>query len=74
MQEHFDETFESIEERLRSDIKTLEPPLKLGQVLMPLRIAVTGSTVSPPILPLIKIIGLEITMKRIEAATSILTD
>lgn len=71
--EHFDDGLEEIEDRLRAGIKTLDTPLKLGQVLMPLRIAVTGSAVSPPILALIKIIGLETTMNRIDGANAVLT-
>ncbi len=42
--------------------------VKLGSVLMPLRVAVTGSTVSPPIIGSIRLIGEEKTVERIKIA------
>ncbi len=45
-----------------------ERGIKLGAVLMPLRVAVTGSTVSPPIIGSIKLLGIEKTLDRVERA------
>ncbi len=45
-----------------------ELDVKLGSVLMPLRVAVTGSTVSPPIIGSVKLLGEEKTVKRIDDA------
>lgn len=42
--------------------------VKLGSVLMPLRVAVTGSTVSPPIIGSVKLLGAEKTEERIKKA------
>ncbi len=42
--------------------------IKLGAVLMPLRVAVTGSTISPPLFESMKLLGKEKTLSRIEAA------
>lgn len=47
-----------------------ETGAKLGKVIMPLRAAVTGTTVSPPIFSAIEIIGREETLKRIDGALS----
>ncbi len=50
----------------RSMAEKLE--VKLGSVLMPLRVAVTGSTVSPPIIGSVKLIGVQKTAERIKIA------
>ncbi len=42
--------------------------VKLGSVLMPLRVAVTGSTVSPPIIGSVKLLGAEKTKERVRKA------
>ncbi len=42
--------------------------VKLGDLLMPLRVAVTGSRVSPPLYESISLLGLAETLSRIEAA------
>ncbi len=57
---------EEAETIFRSIAEKLE--VKLGSVLMPLRVAVTGSTVSPPIIGSIKLIGEEKTVERIKLA------
>jgi len=41
--------------------------VKLGQVLMPLRLAVTGSTASPPLIASIRLLGPDETKKRVQA-------
>lgn len=63
LEEHFDKNPQDIEQIIRDEMGKVG--LKLGQILMPLRVAVTGGAVSPPILPLIKIIGKEKTIERI---------
>jgi glutamyl-tRNA synthetase len=45
---------------------------KLGNLLMPLRVALTGSKVSPPLFESIRLLGKEKTQARIEAALNIL--
>jgi glutamyl-tRNA synthetase len=48
--------------------------LKLGDLLMPVRVAVTGSRVSPPLFPSIRLLGLEKTRARTARAISILKE
>ena len=57
---------EENEKQFREIAETLD--VKLGSVLMPLRVAVTGSTVSPPIIGSIKLLGAEKTAVRVERA------
>ncbi len=47
--------------------------VKLGDLLMPLRVAVTGSRVSPPLYESIRLIGLAEVLSRIEAARASLS-
>lgn len=61
-----EKTDEENEELFRTIAEKLE--VKLGAVLMPLRVAVTGSTVSPPILGSMKLLGREKTRQRVEYA------
>jgi len=61
-----EKTDEENEELFRNIAEKLE--VKLGAVLMPLRVAVTGSTVSPPIIGSIKLLGREKTRQRVEYA------
>ncbi len=49
-----------------------ELDIKLGALLMPLRVAVTGTHVSPPLFESIKILGTEKTVTRIEKALLLL--
>jgi glutamyl-tRNA synthetase len=60
-----------IENELRQTAERLD--IKLGSLLMPLRMALTGSKVSPPLVGSIRIIGLDIVMKRLEAAIVLLS-
>jgi len=46
--------------------------VKLGDILMPLRVAVTGTRVSPPLFGLIKLIGLKKVLKRVDSVISLL--
>jgi glutamyl-tRNA synthetase len=58
------------EERLRSLAEELG--MKLGDLLMPLRVAVTGSRVSPPLVESIKVMGVETARRRAARAIEIL--
>jgi glutamyl-tRNA synthetase len=42
--------------------------VKLGDILMPLRVAVTGSRVSPPLFESMRLLGVDLVLARIEAA------
>jgi glutamyl-tRNA synthetase len=46
--------------------------VKLGDLLMPLRVAVTGSRVSPPLFGSIRLLGAERCLIRIDAALAVL--
>jgi len=47
--------------------------IKLGNLLSPLRVALTGSTVSPPLFESVRLLGSEKTLKRIDHAIKILS-
>lgn len=53
--------------------RAAEMGLKLGDLLMPLRVAVTGSRVSPPLFESIKLLGVESTLARIDNAIEALS-
>ena len=57
-------TPESIETMLRSLAE--EKQVGLGKVAQPLRVAICGNTISPPIFDAVDMLGLDNTMKRIE--------
>ncbi|MEX0787553.1 MAG: glutamate--tRNA ligase [Anaerolineales bacterium] len=63
--------FEPLEARLRREAADLE--LEPGQLFSVLRIAVTGQAVSPPLLPSMQVLGVDIVVRRIERAIGILT-
>jgi glutamyl-tRNA synthetase len=63
---------EQYETRLRALAEELG--LKLGDLLMPLRVAVTGSRVSPPLFESIRVLGLEKAIGRAAKAIGILTE
>ncbi|MEJ2662981.1 MAG: glutamate--tRNA ligase [Spirochaetia bacterium] len=46
--------------------------VKLGQLLMPLRVAITATTVSPPLFESLRILGKQKTLDRIEQALTLL--
>ncbi|MCL2213997.1 MAG: glutamate--tRNA ligase [Treponema sp.] len=48
--------------------------IKLGDLMMPLRVAITGSRVSPPLFGSLRLLGEECSLKRIEKAFARLTD
>jgi len=45
-----------------------EAGTKLGNLMMPLRVAITGSRVSPPLVGSIRVLGLDETLRRIGGA------
>lgn len=57
---------EENEERFRGKAESMET--KLGNLLMPVRIAVTGSRVSPPLFGSIRLLGAERARERVDAA------
>lgn len=61
---------EKIEEQLVDLAGEFE--IKVNGVFMPIRVAVTGSTVSPPLFDSIRLLGLETAVARLERAISIL--
>ena len=63
---------EAAEERFRA--KAVEIGAKLGDLLMPLRVAITGSRVSPPLFESIQVLGADETLSRIEAAIAMLAN
>lgn len=63
---------EENENRFRSRAEELDT--KIGNLLMPVRVAVTGSRVSPPLFGSIRLIGAETTKKRIERAKELLRE
>ncbi len=64
------------DERIEQDMAALAEKLdiKVNGVFMPVRVALTGSTVSPPLFDSIRLVGLEKTFSRIERAIEILKD
>lgn len=60
------EALESTVRRFASE----RPPLKLKDVAQPLRAALTGSTVSPPIFEVMEVLGRQETLARITAAVA----
>ncbi len=48
--------------------------VKLGDALMPLRIAVTGSKVSPPLFESIRVLGAQVTLARVKKALAVLSE
>jgi glutamyl-tRNA synthetase len=66
MKELPDFTAHAVEELFRKYAE--EKGLKLGAVAQPLRVALTGSTISPPIFGVAGLLGKEETLKRIQSA------
>lgn len=46
--------------------------VKLGELLMPFRVAVTGTRMSPPLIASVKLLGLEKTYARVERVIELL--
>jgi glutamyl-tRNA synthetase len=66
------ETNEEIEQKLTTLAEKLD--IKLNGIFMPIRVAVTGSLISPPLLDSIRLLGLEKTVTRLEGAIKLLED
>jgi len=66
LQEFGLEDIPSVEEKFRE--RALEIGKKLGDLLMPLRVAITYTRVSPPLFESMKILGLGESLERIEKA------
>ncbi len=63
---------EVLEERFRATATELG--VKLGNLLMPLRVAVTGSTASPPLFGAIRLLGIETSIARVDACITLLNN
>jgi glutamyl-tRNA synthetase len=61
---------EATEEKLREKAGELE--VKLGAMLMPIRVAVTGSKVSPPLFGSIRLLGIDKALERIDQVIELL--
>jgi glutamyl-tRNA synthetase len=61
---------EENEERFRARAEEIDT--KIGNLLMPLRVAVTGSRVSPPLFGSIRLVGAETTKQRVARAKELL--
>lgn len=57
------------EDKIETMLRTLaeEKQLGLGKVAQPLRVAICGNTISPPIFDSVQLLGKEVTLKRIDA-------
>ncbi|MEX1093460.1 MAG: glutamate--tRNA ligase [Acidimicrobiia bacterium] len=64
-------TAEAIEESLRALLAEME--IGVGKGLQPMRVAVTGSSVSPPLFESMAVLGQEKTIARLDTARSLLT-
>lgn len=62
---------QQLEVEYRQAAEELE--VKLGAVMMPLRVAVTGSSISPPLFESIRLLGIEKTLERIDHAIEKIT-
>ncbi|MCL2295273.1 MAG: glutamate--tRNA ligase [Spirochaetes bacterium] len=73
---HLSDVFSKSEDKVEELFKTLAEAagVTLGNFIMPLRVAVTGSNVSPPIIGSLKLLGIEKTTARIERVVNILKD
>ena len=63
---------ESVEQALRSLSERLG--IKLGQLLSPVRVAVSGQRVSPPLFNTLEILGKQVTLQRIKNAIKLLKE
>ena len=63
---------ESVEQALRSLSERLG--IKLGQLLSPVRVAVSGQRVSPPLFDTLEILGKQVTLQRIKNAIKLLKE
>ncbi|MCL2043195.1 MAG: glutamate--tRNA ligase [Treponema sp.] len=54
--------------------KCEQESVKLGDVMMPLRVAITGSRVSPPLFGSLRLLGVEKSLQRVDKALALLTE
>jgi glutamyl-tRNA synthetase len=59
---------EKLEQHVRDYVDATDPAVKLGKVAQPLRAALSGTTVSPPIFDVMVILGKQETLARINDA------
>ncbi len=64
---------EGIEAHVRAYCEASDPVVKLGKVAQPLRAAMTGGTISPPIFDVIAILGRDESLARIDDAIDLQT-
>lgn len=62
---------EGIEAHIREYAEASDPPVKLGKIAQPLRAALSGSTVSPPVFEVIELLGKEETLGRMDDALKV---
>lgn len=60
-----------IETHIRAYAESCDPPIKLGKIAQPLRAALSGDTVSPPIFEVMALLGKEETLGRLDDALGI---
>jgi len=65
-------THEAIESSLRAGAERLD--LKAGQMFQPLRVAVCGKKVSPPLFGMLAVLGKETSLKRVERTLALLKE
>ncbi len=63
---------EPVEQALRTLAEGLE--LKLGQLLTPVRVAISGQRISPPLFETLEILGRQVALQRMENAARLLKD
>ncbi len=73
---HLEQIDDFTEENLETAFKNLmaETGLKLGKIAQPVRVALTGKTVSPGIFEIIEVLGKEVTISRINKAINFIQD
>ncbi|MCL2793349.1 MAG: glutamate--tRNA ligase [Spirochaetaceae bacterium] len=76
VKKHLPDVFSKPEEKVEELFKSLAESIgvKLGDFIMPLRVTVTGSNVSPPIIGSLKLLGIEKAAARIDRVINILND
>ena len=63
---------ESLESELRKKAESLD--ISLRDFMHPIRVAITGSTVSPPLLESIQILGVDEARRRVDAAVKLVNN
>jgi glutamyl-tRNA synthetase len=71
LERQVDWTAPSLEASVRAHVAAEEPPLKLGDLAQPMRAALTGATVSPPIFEVMETLGRDLSLLRVKAVLSL---